>query len=240
MQEQKKNKPSLEKLHLSPGQQILLLVCNYIPFFHVLLIAGVVFYPWAEIPWRIAVGVGVLYLLPPLLAQLVLIFFPIRRSHIPIPSRDYFAWWLLLNLQMIFCRLTFLEEFLRIIPGAYSMWLRLWGARIGGFTYWAAGLRILDRSFLDIGKGVAFGAGVRLNAHVVAEDENGKLELLLAKIKIGDRAMVGGYSLLTSGTEIAPDENTRACIQSSPFSHWKGGKRINKPKIGVQAGREED
>jgi hypothetical protein len=176
---------------------------------------------------RIGAAIVVLYILPPVLARCILIICPIQEGHISIPSRDYFAWWFILNLQIIFCRLTFLEELMRIIPGAYSMWLRLWGSRIGSFTYWAAGLRILDRSFLDIGSGVAFGAGVRLNPHVIAEKDDGKMELLLARIHIGNRAIIGGYALLTAGTRIADDENTRACLLSSPFSHWKGGKRIS-------------
>ena len=93
---------------------------------------------------------------------------------------------------------------------------------------WAAGLRILDRSFLKIGNGVAFGAGVRLNPHVIAANEQDRMELMLASVHIGDRAMIGGYALLTAGTRIADDENTRACLISPPFSHWKGGKRIEK------------
>ena len=121
---------------------------------------------------------------------------------------------------------------MRIVPGAYSVWLRLWGSRIGAFTYWAAGLRILDRSFLDIGNGVAFGAGVRLNPHVIAEGDDSGLELLLATVHIGDRAIIGGYALLTAGTRVADGESTRACLMSPPFSHWEGGKRIVKDAPG--------
>lgn len=38
-------------------------------------------------------------------------------------------------------------------------------------------------------------------------------------------AMIGGYSLLTAGTEIADDEATRAFLTSPPFSKWKNGRR---------------
>jgi len=103
-----------------------------------------------------------------------------------------------------------LEEILRLVPGLYSFWLRLWGAQIGRLTYWSAGLRILARSFLRIGDDVVFGAAVRLNPHVLAKNEHGQLELILATVIVGDRAIVGGYSLLTAGTEIAPDECTKA------------------------------
>jgi acetyltransferase-like isoleucine patch superfamily enzyme len=103
-----------------------------------------------------------------------------------------------------------------------------WGARIGRLTYWGAGLRILDRSFLWIGDDVVFGAAVRLNPHVLIRNDKGELELILSAIRIGDKVVIGGYSLLTAGTEIAPDECTRACLISPPFSKWKNGVRIAK------------
>jgi acetyltransferase-like isoleucine patch superfamily enzyme len=102
----------------------------------------------------------------------------------------------------------------------------LWGAQIGRFTYWSAGTLITDRSFLSIGNDVVFGAGVRLNPHVLSKSAEGDLELLLKRVKIGDGAMVGGYSLLTAGTEITSHEITRAFLISPPFSVWKDGKRI--------------
>jgi hypothetical protein len=40
--------------------------------------------------------------------------------------------------------------------------------------------------------------------------------------------LIGGYSLLTAGTEIAPGECTKAFLISPPFSKWKGGVRIAK------------
>jgi len=95
-------------------------------------------------------------------------------------------------------------------------------------TYWGAGLRILDRSFLRIGDDVIFGAAVRLNPHVLTRNDQGKMELILASIVVGDRTIVGGYSLLTAGTEITPDECTRAFLLSPPFTCWENGIRVNK------------
>ncbi|MCP3892010.1 MAG: hypothetical protein GY702_24545 [Desulfobulbaceae bacterium] len=168
----------------------------------------------------------VLYLLPVMIARSILWIRPIKNTRIPLSSPEYFTWWILLNLQMLFCRLPFLEECLRCVPTLYSNWLRLWGAKIGKYTYWAAGLRILDRSFLNIGDGVVFGAGVRLNSHVVTKNSSGDLELQLADIVIKDRAIIGGYSLLTAGTVVEQDEVTKAILQSPPFSTWVNGKRL--------------
>ena len=108
------------------------------------------------------------------------------------------------------------------------IWLRLWGARICRLTYWGAGLRILDRSFLHIGDDVIFGAAVRLNPHVLARNEQGEMELILATIVVGDRSVVGGYSLLTAGSELATDECTRAFLVSPPFTRWEHGRRTAK------------
>lgn len=228
MKERRRLARSLDKFNFSGRQRVALLLGNYIPFAHVLLIVVTLVAPWTSVGWRVCAAACWLYLLPPLLARLILARWPISEGNIAIPSRDYFVWWVLLNLQIIFCRLPFLEEAVRLVPGLYSAWLRLWGARIGSFTYWAAGLRILDRSFLCIGDGVAFGAGVRLNPHVIGENGDGELCLSLASVTIGHRVIVGGYSLLTAGTRIADDENTRAFLISPPFSHWKDGKRVSK------------
>src|SRR5262249_3948959 len=148
------------------------------------------------------------------------------QGRIALGTKPFFVWWLVFQLQIVFGRFPALEEMLRLIPGLYSQWLRLWGAHIGRFTYWAPGLAITDRSFLSIGHEVVFGAAVRLNPHVLAQSSEGALELLLARVRIGDRAVVGGYSLLTAGTEIPPDEITRALLLSPPFSVWKDGKRV--------------
>jgi hypothetical protein len=206
--------------------RLLMLALNFLPLWHVLLAGSVLFLLTAHWPVRLAAALGVLYFLPPLAARLILFLVSIPPGKIAVGSRAFFGWWTLFQLQIVFCRLSILEEILRLIPGAYSLWLRLWGSRIGRLTYWSPGTTITDRSFLQIGNDVVFGAGVRLNAHVLARDQDGRMELLLAPLKIGDRAVVGGYSLLTAGTEICADTATRACQLSPPFSVWKDGRRV--------------
>lgn len=213
---------------------VALLLLNAIPLGHVLSLIALTCWITARASWSAAVlcALAWLYLLPPLVARLVLRLRPISATHIALGSRDYFTWWTLFNLQVLFCRLVFLEEILRLIPGLYSAWLRLWGARIGRLTYWAAGTCILDRSFLEIGDFVVFGAAVRLNGHVVIRNGAGDLELLLADIRIGSNALVGGYSLLTAGTEIAAGECTRAFLMSPPFTRWQNGSRARADAAG--------
>jgi len=208
--------------------RLALLGLNCIPMLLTIWTVLAILLPYGSLPMRLGVGLGFLYLAPALAARLILCITPISEGRIPVGTKSFFTWWTLFQLQVVFCRLPALEEILRLIPGLYSQWLRLWGARIGRFTYWAPGTLITDRSFLCIGDDVVFGAGVRLNPHVLAKAKAGPMELLLATVKIGDRVAVGGYSLLTAGTEISSDQATRAFLISPPFSVWQGGKRVRQ------------
>ena len=211
---------------LSVGQRVGIMFLNYIPLLHACSVLFLLLWPWARPAWRIAVAGAALYLAPPLAARLLLAVAPIRKTVIAVGARDFFTWWALLSFQMMFCRFPALEEALRVVPALYSFWLRLWGSRIGRLVYWSAGTRVLDRSFLDIGDDVIFGAGVRLNPHVMARNSSGELELMLAPVKIGAGSIIGGYSLLTAGTEIMPGECLQALLVSPPFCRWEDGKRV--------------
>lgn len=224
--ELKATKAVLTSAKIRWSGRILMLLLNFLPAIHVLLIIGCLRTPFLNWPARFGTAFAILYLLPPLAARLVLFILPISQGRIAVGSKAFFGWWTTFQLQVLFCRLPFLEEILRLMPGFYSFWLRLWGSRIGRLTYWAAGTTLTDRSFLRVGDDVVFGAGVRLNAHVLAKNKEGKLELLLADLKIGDRVIVGGYSLITAGSEISSDEAPRAEVLLPPFSIWKDGKRI--------------
>ena len=218
----------IDQTYFSIGQRILMLLFNCIPFLHVAGTVVAILLPWHDLWQRIAAGFIFLYLAPPIAARLTKSMLNIKEGKLSLGSKDFFTWWALSNVQMLFCRLPILEELLRLIPGLYTLWLRLWGAKIGRLTYWGAGTMILDRQFIDIGNYVVLGAGVRLNPHVIALNEKGSMELLLATVKIGDNSVVGGYSLLTAGTEIAEGECTRAMLASPPFIKWAGGKRTDK------------
>jgi hypothetical protein len=178
--------------------------------------------------------------MPPLAVRVLFALGRIREGKLAIGSKDFFLWWTSFQWQMLFCRLPALEEILRLVPGLYSSWLRLWGSRIGRFTFWAPGTLILDRSFLKIGNDVVLGVGVRLNAHVSDVDETGQRLLLLASVEIGDRCHVGGYSLLTAGTKIEHDQTTKAFLLSPPFSLWRDGKRVRETAADIQSPTQEN
>jgi serine acetyltransferase len=230
--EDRKLKSRLAQANLTGRQKLLLLALNLIPLAHVATLVFIV--AWVSSNWiaRAFTGIGVLYLLPPALAFFARKSIALRQGRIAYGSRSFFAWWTLLQLQMIFNRLPVLEELLRLVPGVYSAWLRLWGAKIGRLTFWSPGTMILDRSFIQVGDDAILGAGVRINPHVLVKNSSGNSELLLGAVKIGDGARVGGYSLLTAGAEIAAGEVTDALLVLPPFSSFKDGKRI-RPKEAV-------
>ena len=215
---------------LPAPRKLLLLACNAIPLAQLAVTGGLFWLSWPS-PWMcLGMVIGVIYVLPPLICRAVMVLLPIEQRLISIGSRDFFIWWFTLNLQVLYCRFPFLEEILRLIPSCYSFWLRLWGAKIGKLTYWAAGVVILDRPWLEIGDQVIFGAGVRLNAHVFMPDNSGKMVLALAPISIGQRVTVGGYSLLVAGTNIGPDQCTRAFLILPPFSRLENGRRVKQSR----------
>jgi hypothetical protein len=204
--------------------RVWMLLLNFFPLMHVLALAAILF-AGAPGSARAAAAVAGLYLAPPALARLVRKLAAVPEGRIALDTPGFLGWWATAQFQMIFNRLPLLEEALRLVPGLYSNWLRLWGSRIGRLTFWAPGVAVLDRGYLDIGDDVVFGAGVRLNGHVLLRNPDGALELALGRIRIGDGASIGGYSLLTAGTEIGAGESTRAHLLSPPFTVWRDGKR---------------
>lgn len=200
------------------GLRLQMLLWNFLPLFHV---CGVIACAWYGSFWLAIAG---LYMFPPLLCRTILILFPLQGGSYQVKSREFVTWWATAQTQMIFCRLPILEELLRLVPGLYSMWLRLWGAKIGKLTFWAPGVRILDRSFLQVGDDVVTGAGVRLNAHVI-DCVDGESKLHLAGIVIGNCCNIGGYSLLTAGCRVIDGEALHAFALLPPFSQWSKGRR---------------
>jgi acetyltransferase-like isoleucine patch superfamily enzyme len=105
-----------------------------------------------------------------------------------------------------------------MVPGLYSLWMRAWDAKVGAFVYWSPGVRILDRPLLNVGSRVVFGAGVRLNGHVVLPRDDGSMQLAVGTIRLGSDTLVGGYSLLLAGVHVADAQVTPPLRTLQPFT----------------------
>ena len=201
---------------MSGGLRVCMVLVNFFALAHTIAIGWLVYHGL----WPAALAA--LYLAPPLLARLV----RVPDGRYPTSHPYFLRWWASAQFQMLFNRFPLLDEVLRVVPGLYSLWLRFWGSRIGRLTFWAPGVQVLDRGYLEIGDDVVFGTGVRLNGHVLLTNHQGERVLALAAVRIGTGAAVGGYSLLTAGTEIEAGDTTRAHLVSPPFTQWRNGKRI--------------
>lgn len=240
MNESDEPRPAVGTFDVSRGTRIWMLLCNWVPVFHLVLIGGAV---WGGAMgswwWAVIAGLAALYVLPAVVVRAVLIARPIEAGRHALDSRAFRTWWLTAQWQVMFNRLPMLEEGLRLVPCLYSTWLRLWGARVSGMVFWSPGTVVLDRPFVRVGRGSVLGIGTRLHPHLILRGENegttaetsaetAKLEFWLAPVHIGEQSLVGGFSLLAPGVRVAPGSVTPAIHALPAFSTWESGRRVRR------------
>jgi hypothetical protein len=126
---------------------------------------------------------------------------PMKRGATHLGGRRYVPWWGAHQTQLIYIALPQLEALLRLVPGLYSAWLRLWGARVGKHVHWTPLVDIGDRSLVEIGDDVIFGHRATLYAHVISPTKT-NLVLYVKPIRIEDRAFVGAGAVLGPGARV--------------------------------------
>ncbi|MFT6067695.1 MAG: acetyltransferase-like isoleucine patch superfamily enzyme [Bacteriovoracaceae bacterium] len=142
-----------------------------------------------------------IYLFPLISFRIMNLFYPINEGRSDLAKDKYSPWWGGHQIQLLFYVVPQFEAFLRIIPGGYSLWLRLWGSKVGKGVYWTPNVEIDDRSMVEIGNHVLFGHKVELISHVVG-GKKGNFSLYSKNIVIGDGSFVGAGSRLGPGAEI--------------------------------------
>jgi hypothetical protein len=212
---------------VSTQMRLSMVVLGFIPVLH--LIAAVL--PSALVatgrtgPAAAWLTPAILFLLPPLVVRASTWWSPLAHGRLEPGSRGFLHWWFTAQWQVIFARLPVLEEMIRMVPGLYSLWLRIWGARVGSLVYWSPGVVILDRPLVRIGSRVILGVGARLTPHVLAPNGTRRMALYLSPITIGDGALIGGYSVLLPGCEVAEGEVTPPFRTIHAFSRFANGRR---------------
>jgi hypothetical protein len=166
-----------------------------------------------------------LYIVPPLVVRLATTWTPLPAGVVNPGSAAFLQWWFSAQWQVVFARFPALEELLRMVPGLYSMWLRLWGARVGSVVYWSPGVVIFDRSLVRIGSRVIVGTGARFIPHTLAPVGRSDAKLYLAPITVGDDVLVGASSQLLPGCEVAAGEITPPFRTIHHFSRFANGRR---------------
>jgi hypothetical protein len=211
---------------LRVGQRVAMMCIGYVPLLHALLsigIASVVLQTFGP-GWACVGLVGAVYLIPPLAVVAARPRVYLSNARIAVGTDGFLRWWYTAQWQVVFNRFPQLEELLRLVPGLYSSWLRMWGARVGRLVYWSPGVTVFDRSFLEIGDRVVIGADTKLSPHFLARGRAGVTELVLAPISIGHDAMIGGSTLLPAGVRVDACEQTPGGRPMAPFSRYTNGR----------------
>lgn len=156
-----------------------------------------VFSAWPS-AWSAGLLVFVIYLLPPTILRIVYRWAPIRHGVIAINERTFCPWLASHHIQAFYDALPYLESLLRVIPGFYSAWLRMWGSRVGYGVEWPVRMDVLDRDQMEIGNRVVFAREVEISAHVRRKTEGEGLRVLVRPPRIGSYAFVG------SGARVGP------------------------------------
>lgn len=143
----------------------------------------------------------ILYGLPLLCFRIHNLIFKNKDGLAYLVGDKYVPWFGGHQIQQVYIAFPALETILRLIPGLFSLWLRLWGAKIGKGVYWTPGLEITDRDRLEVGDQVIFGHRVGLYAHVIKPKKDNLL-LFTRTIKIGSGAFIGAAARLGPGVKI--------------------------------------
>ena len=142
-----------------------------------------------------------IYGLPLLVYRLHQWVFPVQEGISYLRGNEYSPWWGSHQIQVIYIAIPVFEAMLRLIPGAFSCWLRLWGAKVGRDVYWTPGLEIADRGLIEIGDRVVMGHRIAISSHIIKPRKQ-NLMLYVKKVKIGNDVFLGAGCILAPGVVI--------------------------------------
>ncbi|MGL5080370.1 MAG: acyl transferase [Microcoleaceae cyanobacterium] len=169
----------------------------------IILISAALFL-WLLYAPRVLVFIALIFLIygfPLLVYRVHHYFYPVKSGISYLQDCGYSPWWGSHQIQAIYIAFPIFETVLRLIPGAFSCWLRLWGSQIGKDVCWTSQLEIADRGLLEIGDRVVFGHGVGLYSHIIKPKKQ-NLMLYIKPIKIGSDTFLGAWNHIGPGVKI--------------------------------------
>lgn len=181
---------------------------------------------WNHSLWSLILCPFFLYGFPVLVYRLHNCVYPLQNGISYLQGADYSPWWGSHQLQVIYIAFPALETVLRLVPGVFSAWLRLWGAQIGKQVYWTPALEIADRGLLTIGDGVVFGHRVGMYSHII-KPRRDNLMLYLKPIAIGNGSFIGAGSYIGPGATITAGSYLEAGSEIYPNATVDASKETN-------------
>jgi hypothetical protein len=193
---------------------------NTLPLLH--LVSGVALALWLcdSAGGKLMLLSAWIYLLPPLAARLTLTLFARPQGRFTQDTSTYRVWWVLTQWQILFNRLPWLEELLRMVPGLYALWIGLWGGSISPFAYVGPRVWITDRHAVRVERGAVLGMQSILAGHLVIRDETGRWLVLAAAPIVESEAIVGGEAKLGPGAVLRAGQMLPIGRHIKPFEEW--------------------
>ncbi|HYR33665.1 MAG TPA: hypothetical protein VEQ87_05180 [Burkholderiales bacterium] len=170
---------------------------------------------------RVAALLLALYALPLACFRIHNWLWPLVEGRSRLDTPEYSPWWGGHQFQVMYNAFPALEAALRLVPGLYSAWLRLWGSRIGRRVHWTPRVDISDRSLLEVGNDVVFGHLVACYAHVVMR-RGERTVLYVRRIRIGHGVLLGFACRLGPGVRV--DDGVALASRTDVFV----GRRIRR------------
>ncbi|MGE0186639.1 MAG: hypothetical protein AB7Q23_12685 [Hyphomonadaceae bacterium] len=168
-----------------------------------------VFAQWPNL-WSTLLLLFIVYVLPPIVQRIMFRWAPLKIGVSPIDGRKFSPWLASHHIQAFYDAQPYLESLLRVIPGFYSMWLRMWGSRIGYGVVWPVRMDVLDRGLVEIGNRVVFDREVELAAHVRQKTEGGGARVLVRGVRVGSHAFIGAGARIGPGASVPSNANVPA------------------------------
>jgi hypothetical protein len=200
-----------------PSAPVLLL--NLIPFLHAAVCAACAIWINGN-AWKLVGFLLSLYVLPPLAVRLTLALAGRPEGLLHQHSRGFLVWWWATQWQTVFNRLPWLEELLRLVPGLYPLWIRLWGGQMSLQTYVAPGAQIVDRWAVQVQAGAVLGLRCVLAGHLGTRDVAGRAVVIVAAPCVQAHAIVGGFAMLGPGAVLRAGQVLPAGRHLGPYAQW--------------------
>jgi hypothetical protein len=174
---------------------------------------------------RTAFGAGLcfaawIYIFPPCASRLLIALSGRPQGRFTQDSAAYRVWWALTQFQILFNRAPWLEELLRLVPGLYALWIRLWGGQLSFFAYVAPQVLITDRHAVRVERGAVLGMRSVLCGHLVQRDDNGRWLVLAAAPVVESEAILGGDCRMAPGAILRAGQVLPVGRFIKPFGEW--------------------
>lgn len=154
-------------------------------------------------PYALAILIGVCYFQSPIIWRYMMDKFgkPQGAYYFGKNSKHGSNWFVSYQLQQMYTSFPFFERVLKLIPGFYSAWLRLWGAQIGSKVNWTAGCEIVDRPHVTIGDKCLIGNQTYISAHIIKK-KNDKYLLFIKDVFVGNNVVCAFQCTLAPGAKV--------------------------------------